>query len=80
MTENQRVTMAILGEKMDNMQADVSDIKKDTKLNTEERIASEVLWKAHDKEHANLRVKSWAGDVGAAMTGGIAALIAWASK
>ena len=73
---NQRVTMAILGEKMDNMQADVSEIKTDTKLNTEERIASKERWKAHDKEHSSIKAKSWVGDIGAAIAGIGAAAVA----
>ena len=77
---NQRVTMAILGEKMDNMQADVSEIKKDTKLNTEERIASKERWKQHDKEHASLTRKSWAGDIGAAVAGAVAGITAAIAK
>ena len=73
---NQRVTMAILGEKMDNMQADVSDIKKDTKKNTEERIASTERWRAHEKEHGSLNTKKWAGDIGAAIAGAVGGITA----
>ena len=73
---NQRVTMAVLGEKMDYMQADVSEIKKDAKLNTEERIASTERWKAHDKEHSALNAKKWAGDVGAAIAGAVGGITA----
>ena len=77
---NQRVTMAVLGAKMDNMQADVSEIKKDTKLNTEERITSKERWKAHDKEHASLNAKKWVGDIGAGIVGIGAAIAAAVTK
>ena len=72
--------MAVLGAKMDNMQADVSEIKKDTKLNTEERIASKERWKQHDKEHSSLNTKKWAGDVGAAIAGAVAGITAAIAK
>ena len=79
-SSNQRVTMAILGEKMDNMQVDVSEIKKDTKLNTEERIASKERWKQHEKEHASLNTKKWAGDIGAGIVASIPGLAALFTK
>ena len=85
--DNQRVRNAVLDEKLDHVlegQREIKDnqkeIRADLRLNTDARIASDERWKAHDKEHGSLRTKSWAGDIGAAVTGGIAALIAYASK
>ena len=81
MTENnQRVKNAVLSLKLDHLIKGQEEIKADLRLNTEARITSEERWKAHDKEHSSLRTKSWAGDISAAVAGGIAALIAYASK
>ena len=71
---NQRVTNAILGVKLDHVIEGQEEIKAGMQLNTEARIASTERWTQHDKEHSSLRAKSWAGDIGAAITGAVAAI------
>jgi len=77
---NQRVTNAILGGKLDRIAEDVAEIKAGMQRNTEYRIAATERWKAHDKEHASLNTKKWAGDIGAAATGIAAAVAAAITK
>jgi len=71
---NQRVTNAILGGKLDRIAEDVAEIKAGMQRNTEYRIAATERWKAHDKEHASLNTKKWAGDIGAAIAGALTAV------
>ena len=71
---NQRVTNAVLGVKLDSIAKDVAEIKDGVRLNTEYRIASTQRWKDHDKEHASLNTKKWAGDIGAAIAGALTAV------
>ena len=77
---NQRVTNAILGTKLDRVIDDLDEIKGGMALNTEARIASTERWKAHEKEHASLNTKKWAGDIGAGIAASIPGLAALFGK
>ena len=77
---NQRVTNAILGVKMDHVIEGMEEIKAGMALNTESRIASTERWKQHDKEHSALNTKKWAGDIGAALAGAAAGITAALTK
>jgi hypothetical protein len=71
---NQRVRNAVLSTKLDHLIEGQEEIKDGMKLNTEARIASTERWKAHEKEHASLNTKKWAGDIGAAIAGALTAV------
>jgi hypothetical protein len=77
---NQRVTNAKLGMKLDYVIETVDEIKEAIALNTEHRITCSERWKQHDREHASLNTKKWAGDIAAAAAGVVAAIGASMAK
>ena len=77
---NQRVTNATLKKDLEYLIKGQDEIRDSVKLNTEYRIAGKERWKQHDKEHAGLNAKKWAGDIGAGIVGIGAAIAAAATK
>ena len=78
---NQRVTNAILGGKMDSLLKGFEEMKdaqkeqnRQIRVNSDLCIEHSVLWKQHDKEHVSLNTKKWAGDIGAAIAGALTAV------
>ena len=76
---NQRVTNAVLAVKLDHVIEGRAAIKENQKeqghriqANAKACTEHNVLWKEHAKVHADLNVKKWAGDIGAAVAGAIA--------
>ena len=86
-SRNQRVTNAILGVKLDHVIEGMEEIKanqkeqgRDIQANAELCREHATLWEQHDKEHTNLKAKSWAGDIGAAVAGAVAGITAAIAK
>ena len=69
-----------MGKDIDEIKGGMKEIKDDMKPNTEHRITCTALWKAHDKEHASLKTKSWVGDIAAAAAGVMTAVGASMAK
>jgi len=73
---NQRVTNAMLKKDLEYLIKGQDEMKRAVAANTEHRIACNERWEQHDKEHASLNAKKWAGDIGAAIAGAVTGVAA----
>lgn len=86
-----KTTLAVLGQQMKEMlrRQDNVDQKLDSVVDTVTEMSliqahctavQETRWEHHGEEHRALNQKKWAGDIGAAVAGIIAAAIAAVSR
>jgi len=89
--DNGKITLAVLGQQMQEMlrRQDKTDGKLDSINDKLDGVmmdhascsaTQEARWERNEKELSALNAKKWAGDIGAALAGIVAAAVAAASK